>query len=47
MSLRPKAPRLIRVRRARQRMAPGGRRWSESTIPRQGVRRIRAAGSAP
>jgi hypothetical protein len=41
MSLRPRDPRVARVRRAGQRMAPGGRRWSESPIPRVGVRRTR------
>lgn len=44
MSLRPIDPKLGRVRRAGQRMAPGGRRWSESPIPRVGKRRLPSVG---
>lgn len=40
MSLRPRDPKLNQVRRAGQRMAPGGRRWSESPIPRFAARRV-------
>lgn len=47
MSIRPRDPRLARVARAGQRMAPGGRRWSESPIPRVGVRRVRMVGATP
>lgn len=47
MSIRPRNPGLARVRRSGQRMAPGGRRWSESPIPRAGVRRTRATGIPP
>lgn len=47
MSLRPRDPNLTRVARAGQRMAPGGRRWSESPIPRVGPRRVRSQSPAP
>jgi len=47
MSLRPRDPGIARIARAGQRMAPGGRRWSESPIPRPAVRRIRAGAAAP
>lgn len=43
MSLRPRDQSLSRLSRAQSRMAPGGRRWSESPIPRPGgVRRARS-----
>jgi hypothetical protein len=38
MTRRPPNP-AARLRRAQSRMAPGGRRWSESPIPRVGHRR--------
>jgi hypothetical protein len=41
VTIRPRDPRVARVRRAGQRMAPGGRRWSESPIPRPGKQRVR------
>lgn len=47
MSLRPRDPNLTRVARAGQRMAPGGRRWSESPIPRVGPRRVRSQSPSP
>jgi hypothetical protein len=42
MSIRPRDVPVAKVARAGQRMAPGGRRWSESPIPRVAVRRVRA-----
>lgn len=39
VSLRPVDPNIARVARAGQRMAPGGRRWSESPIARVGYHR--------
>jgi hypothetical protein len=47
VSLRPRPPLINDVSRAGQRMAPGGRRWSESPIPRPGVRRPRQQGKPP
>lgn len=45
MSIRPRNMAAARLARAQARMAPGGRRWSESPIPRPGtVRRARAVG---
>lgn len=44
MSLRPIDPALGRVARAYDRMAPGGRRWSESPIPRRATRRLPSMG---
>lgn len=46
MTLRPQSTRFSRVARAGQRMAPGGNRWSESPIPRVGIRRVRGVGVA-
>lgn len=47
MSRRPLDPPLSGLRRATSRMAPGGRRWSESPIPRVATRRARVMGPAP
>ena len=41
MTLRPRLTGPARTARATGRMAPGGRMWSESPIPRQAARRVR------
>lgn len=46
MSRRPLAPMEVAAEFALDRMAPGGRRWSESPVPRVGVRRVHGIGGA-
>lgn len=44
MSIRPRPQAAQAAERARSRMAPGGRLWSESPIPRVAPRRVRMVG---